>query len=147
MREVAIVGIGQTPISEHWEKSLRVIAGEAVLAALNDAGRDRADGPALGAVEGLFVGNMLSGMLNRQENLGALVADWVGLRGTEAVKVEAACGSGAAAVRAALMAVASGAMDCAVAVGVEQMTETGGPQTTDRKSTRLNSSHQLISYA
>ena len=137
MREIAILGIGQTPISEHWEKSLRAIAGEAVLAALADAGRERADGPALprggasrSAVEGLFVGNMLSGVLNRQENLGALIADWVGLRGTEAVKVEAACGSGAAAVRAALMAVASGAMDCAVAVGVEKMTETVGPQTT-----------------
>jgi acetyl-CoA C-acetyltransferase len=122
MREVAILGIGQTPIDEHWEKSLRVLAGEAALETLKDAGRDRADG--------LFVGNMLSGMLNRQENLGALVADWVGLRGTEAVKVEAACGSGAAALRAGLMAVASGAMDSALVVGVEKMTETIGPQTT-----------------
>ena len=122
MREVAILGIGQTAIAEHWEKSLRVLAGVAVLAALNDAGRDRADG--------LFVGNMLSGMLTRQENLGALIADWVGLRGTEAVKVEAACGSGAAALRAGLMAVSSGAMDSALVVGVEKMTETVGPQTT-----------------
>lgn len=122
MREVAILGIGQTPIAEHWDKSLRVLAGEAVFAALNDAGRDRADG--------LFVGNMLSGPLNRQENLGALIADWVGLRGIEAVKVEAACGSGAAALRAGLVAVASGAMDSALVVGVEKMTETMGPQTT-----------------
>lgn len=122
MRQVAILGIGQTPIAEHWDKSLRVLAGEAVFAALQDAGRDRADG--------LFVGNMLSGPLNRQENLGALVADWVGLRGTEAVKVEAACGSGAAALRAGLMAVASEAMDSAIVVGVEKMTDTVGPQTT-----------------
>ncbi len=122
MREVAILGIGQTAIAEHWEKSLRVLAGEAVLAALNDAGRDRADG--------LFVGNMLSGLLNRQENLGALIADWAGLRGTEAVKIEAACGSGAAALRAGLMAVGSGAMDSAIVVGVEKMTETVGPPTT-----------------
>ena len=122
MREIAIIGIGQTPIDEHWEKSLRLLAGEAVLSALADAGRDRADG--------LFVGNMLSGLLNRQENLGALITDWVGLRGTEAVKVEAACGSGAAALRAGLMAVASGEMDSAVVVGVEKMTETVGPETT-----------------
>ncbi len=122
MREVVILGVGQTPIAEHWDKSLRVLAGEAALAALNDARLDRADG--------LFVGNMLSGMLNRQENLGALVADWVGLRGVEAVKVEAACGSGAAALRAGLMAVASGAMDSALVVGVEKMTDTVGPQTT-----------------
>src|SRR3990172_494377 len=122
MREVAILGAGQTPIAEHWGKSLRVLAGEAILAALNDAHIDRADG--------LFVGNMLSGILNRQENLGALIADWVGLRGTEAVKVEAACGSGAAALRAGLMAVGSGAMESAIVVGVEKMTETVGPQTT-----------------
>ncbi len=122
MREVAILGVGQTSVAEHWEKSIRVLAGDAVLAALADARRDRADG--------IFVGNMLSGALNRQENLGALVADWVGLRGVEAVKVEAACGSGAAAVRAALMAVSSGAMECAIAVGVEKMTDTVGSQTT-----------------
>jgi acetyl-CoA C-acetyltransferase len=122
MREIAVLGIGQTPIAEHWDKSLRVLAGEAVFAALKDAGRERADG--------LFVGNMLSGLLSRQENLGALVADWAGLRGTEAVKVEAACGSGAAALRAGLMAVSSGAMDSALVVGVEKMTETIGPQTT-----------------
>lgn len=122
MREIAILGIGQTPIAEHWDKSLRVLAGEAVFAAMRDAGREQTDG--------IFVGSMLSGLLSHQENLGALVADWVGLRGVEAVKVEAACGSGAAALRAGLMAVASGAMDSALVVGVEKMTETVGPQTT-----------------
>ncbi len=126
MRSVVILGIGQTPIAEQWDKSIRVIAGEAVFAALADA-RGRG-GPE--QVDGLFIGNMLSGPLNRQENLGALVADWVGLRGAEAVKIEAACGSGGAAVRSALMAVASGVMDCAVAVGVEKMTDTVGPTTT-----------------
>jgi acetyl-CoA C-acetyltransferase len=122
MREVAIIGIGQTIIAEQWEKSLRELAGEALLAALADAGRDR--------VDGIFVGNMLSGPLNHQENLGVLVADWVGLRGTEAVKVEAACASGAAALRTGLMAVASGEMDSAVVVGVEKMTDTVGSRTT-----------------
>lgn len=121
MREVAILGLGQTPIAEHWEKSLRVLAGEAVFAALADAGRER--------VDGLFIGNMLSGPLNRQENLGALISDWVGLRGVEAVKIEAACGSGGAALRAGLLAVGSGAMESALVVGVEKMTETVGSQT------------------
>ena len=122
MRDVAIIGIGQTEIDEHWDKSLRLLAGEAVLAALADAGRER--------VDGLFVGNMLSGPLNRQENLGALITDWVGLRGVEAVKIEAACGSGGGALRAGLIAVGSGAMDSAVVVGVEKMTDTIGTQTT-----------------
>src|SRR3990170_1964161 len=124
MREVAILGIGQTPVDEHWEKSLRHLAGEAVIAALADA--------RMGAqqLEALYVGNMLSGPLNRQENLGALIADWVGARGVEAAKIEAACGSGAAAFRAGLMAVASGAMDTVAVVGGEKMTEPGGPSTT-----------------
>ena len=34
MREVAIIGIGQTPVAEQWDKSLREIAGEAIFAAL-----------------------------------------------------------------------------------------------------------------
>ena len=103
MREVAIIGVGQTPVDESWEKSLREIAGEAVFAAMGDAQLDHADG--------IFVGNMLSGLLNRQEHLGTLIADWVGLRSVEAFKVEAACGSGAAALRLALMAVSSGEME------------------------------------
>ncbi len=76
MREVAILGIGQTPVSEHWEKSLLVLAGEAVFAALEDAGRDSA--------EAIYVGNMLSGLLDKQEQLGAMITDWVGTtRGIE----------------------------------------------------------------
>ncbi|RPI32635.1 MAG: thiolase domain-containing protein [Chloroflexota bacterium] len=122
MREVAIIGIGQTPVGEQWEKSIREVAGEAVIAAMNDAGIDSADG--------LFAGNMLSGILAKQENLGTLIADWVGLRGVEAVKVEAACGSGAASVHMGVMAVASGYMDCAIAMGVEKMSETPMPETT-----------------
>ena len=116
MREVAILGIGQTPVSEHWDKSLLVLAGEAIFAALEDAGRESA--------EAIYVGNMLSGLLDQQEQLGALIADWVGTtRGVEAFKIEAACGSGAAAFRMGLMAVASGELDSALVVGVEKMTE------------------------
>ncbi len=120
-----------TPISEHWDKSIRVLAGEAALAALADAGRQ--------GVDGLFIGNMLSGTLNRQENLGAMLSDWVGLRGVEAVKIEAACGSGGAAVRQAMMAVASGVMDSALAVGVEKMTDTVPATTTGGLATAADS--------
>ncbi len=115
MREVSIVGLGQTKVGEHWERSLRHLAGEAVLTAMEHAGVDRADV--------LYVGNMLSGELAGQEHLGALVADFVGLRGVEAIKVEAACASGAAAVRQALIAVTSGLAEIAIAVGVEKMTD------------------------
>ena len=94
MRDVSIIGVGQTAVSEHWDKSLRHLAADAVLAAMSDAGVDRADA--------LYVGNMLSGEIAGQEHLGALVADFCGLRGIEALKVEAACASGAAALVDAL---------------------------------------------
>jgi acetyl-CoA C-acetyltransferase len=136
MREVAIIGIGQTPVSESWEQSIREIAGEAVFAVLKDAGRSEADG--------LFVGNMMSGLLSRQEQLGALVADWVGLRGRDAVKVEAACGSGGTALRMAIMAVASGELDSAIAMGVEKMTETKGGETTAALATAADADYEVI---
>lgn len=134
MRKVAILGIGQTAVGEHWEISLRDLAAEAILAALNDARRDSADA--------VFVGNMLSGLLTGQENLGALVADWVGLRQREAFKIEAACGSGAAAFRVAWMAVASGLMDSALALGVEKMTETKGIDTTAALATAADADYE-----
>jgi acetyl-CoA C-acetyltransferase len=136
MREVAIIGIGQTPVDEQWEKSIREIAGEAVISALIDAHRE--------SVDGIFVGNMLSGVLSRQESLGAMITDWVGLRGTEAFKVEAACASGAAALRMALMAVSSGEMESALALGVEKMTETKGIETTAALATAADADYEAI---
>ncbi len=136
MRKVAIIGIGQTPVSESWGQSIREIAGEALFAVLQDAGRAGADG--------LFVGNMLSGILSRQEHLGAMVADWVGLPGCEAVKVEAACGSGAAAIRQAIIAVGSGEMDSAIALGVEKMTEAKGAETTAALATAADADYEII---
>jgi acetyl-CoA C-acetyltransferase len=124
MRDVSIIGLGQTPVAEHWDRSLRHLAGDAVLAAMKDAGIE----PAM--VDALYVGNMLSGLLTGQEHLGALVADFVGLRGVEAVKVEAACGSGAAALRMGYAAVAGGLHDFVVVVGVEKMTDTVNAETT-----------------
>jgi len=122
MRDVSVIGIGQMPVGEHWYKSLRQLAGEAVSAALKDTGVER--------VDALYVGNMLSGEIAGQEHLGALVADFVGLRGVEAYKVEAACCSGAAALRIGYMAVAGGLQDIVVVCGVEKMTDALGRDTT-----------------
>lgn len=122
MRDVAIVGIGQTKVGEHWERGLRHLALEALQAALADAGVEQ--------VDALYVGNMLSGELTGQEHLGALVADFSGMRGVEAVKIEAACGSGAAALRVGYVAVAGGLADVVLVVGVEKMTDAAGPQAT-----------------
>ena len=122
MREVAILGIGQVPVGEHWDKRLVELAGDAIFAALADA--------ELNKVEALYVGNMMAGQLDNQCHLGALVSDWIGLRGIEAMTVEAACGSGALALRTALIAVGSGLVSSALAVGVEKMTDTSPRETT-----------------
>ncbi|MCC7129949.1 MAG: acetyl-CoA acetyltransferase [Anaerolineae bacterium UTCFX2] len=136
MRQIAIIGIGQSPVTENWDQSIREIAGEAIIAALHDAGLTSADG--------IFIGNMLSGQLSKQENLGALVADWVGLRGQDAVKVEAACGSGAAALRLGIMAVGSGELESAIVAGVEKMTETKGAETTSALATAADADYEVI---
>jgi acetyl-CoA C-acetyltransferase len=136
MRKVAVIGIGQTPVCENWEQSLREIAGDAIFSSLIDADRNVA--------EGLFVGNMLSGILSRQENLGTLLADWSGLRFVEAMKVEAACGSGAAAFRMALMAVASNEIDSAIVVGIEKMTEMKGSEITAALATAADADYEVM---
>ena len=115
MREVAIIGIGQTKVNENWEKSLRELAGDAALAALLDSG--------LAKTDAIYVGNMMSGSANHQQHLGAYIVDWIGMRGSEALRLEAACSSGAAAFRTAVIAVASGQIETALAVGVEKMTD------------------------
>jgi acetyl-CoA C-acetyltransferase len=136
MREVAILGIGQTRVEEHWELSLRDLAVRAGTAALRDAGVDR--------IDAVFVGNMLSGQVARQENLGALVADWMGQLPAEGFKVEAACASGAAAFRAAFLAVASGALETVLALGVEKMTETSGAETTAALATAADADYEGV---
>jgi len=119
MREAAIIGIGQTKVGEHWEKSLRQLAAEAIIAAIKDAGVER--------VDALYVGNMLSGEIAAQEQLGAAIADFTGLRTIEAYKVEAACASGGAALRLGYIAVASGLAEFVVVCGVEKMTDVPSP--------------------
>jgi len=115
MRDVFIVGVGQTPVGEHWDLGLRELGAQAIRRALDDAGAE--------TVDALYVGNMMGGCLNGQENVATLLADAAGLLPAEAWKVEAACASGGAAVRAAALAVAAGAYDAALAVGIEKMTD------------------------
>jgi acetyl-CoA C-acetyltransferase len=134
MRPVAILGIGQTKIDEHWEKSLKELAGEAAFAALANAGIQRA--------EALYVGNMLSPLISGQNQLGTLISDWIGMWGAEATKIEAACGSGAAAFRAGLMAVSSGEIDSALVVGVEKMTDKAGHDVTSALATAADADYE-----
>lgn len=135
MRNVAILGIGQTKVDEHWDKSLRELGGEAAFLAMQDAGVDR--------VDALYVGNMLSSMVSGQNQLGTFFSDWVGLWKEESVKIEAACGSGAAAFRSALMAVASGDVESALVVGVEKMTDKAGRDVTAALATAADADYEV----
>ena len=136
MRSVSIIGIGQTPVGELWEQSARQLAYDAISSALAEANVERADA--------LFVGNMLSGNLLDQEHLGTLVADVCGLHGVEAAKVEAACASGAAALRVGTMAVASGFHDIVVVAGLEKMTDTVGKDTTAGLATAADAEYEAL---
>ena len=132
MRDVFISAVGLTPAGEHWNHSLRELAFHAIEAAHHDA-------PDAPQPEALFVANMLAGNLSRQAHLGALVADFAGLRGIEATTVEAAGASGGAALRQAYIAVASGAVNAALVVGVEKMTDKVGAGVTAALSTATDS--------
>lgn len=134
MREVAVIGIGQTKIDEHWDKSLRELAGEAIIDAMRDAGRDYADG--------VFVGNMMSGSANHQLHIGALISDWVGLRFTEAMKIESACSSAASTFRQGVMAVASGEMECVIVASVEKMTDSPVSEITSQLATAADADYE-----
>ena len=123
MRDVYVIGVGQTPAGEWWDRSLRDLAADALQAAVTDAGVD--------LPQALFVANMLAARISNQTQLGALIASHVGWRGLEATTVEAACASGGVAIQAAARAVASGMLDLVAVCGVEKMTDaTGGPVTT-----------------
>lgn len=115
MRQVSIVGTGQLPVQKIYGQSLRWLGATAVRQAMADAGVDK--------VDALFAGNMLSDELQNQKHLAALIADEAGLIGVEALQIRAATATGAAALRMAYLAVASGEADLAVAVGVEKMSE------------------------
>jgi len=119
MTDVVIAGIGQTEVAEHWDIGLRDLAFAAIRDAVQDSGGLRP--------QALFVGNMLAPNLSNQAHLGVLLADFSGLKGIEAVTVEAAGASGGAALRQGYLAVASGMVDVALVVGAEKLTDKIGP--------------------
>jgi acetyl-CoA C-acetyltransferase len=133
---IIIAGIGQIPVGEHWESSLRSLAVKAMRAATADSGSLKP--------QVLYVGNMLAGTLSRQTHLGALLADYAGLTGIEAGTIEAGGASGGAALRQGYLAVASGLVDVALVVGVEKYTDVIGPGLEAALSTLTDSDYEAI---
>lgn len=136
MNNVSIIGIGKTDVREHWDTSIRHLAWYAIEAAMDDADSS--------SIDALFVGNMLAGQLSNQNHLGALIADFAGMRGIEAVTVEAANASGGAAVRQAVLAVKSGLVETALVVGVEKMTDQTGPPVVAAMASGLDADYEAV---
>jgi acetyl-CoA C-acetyltransferase len=136
MHDVAIVGVGQTPVGEHWEVSLRQLAAEAAQSALRDAGIPR--------VDALYVSNAYGATVSGQSQLGALVADYAGLGPIEAWTVEAAEASGGAALRAGYFAVASGAVQTVMVLGVEKSTDMVAGARVKARSISLDADYEAV---
>ncbi len=115
MRDVVIIGSGQTPVTRGLGRRAQELAADAIQAAVLDAAVPSRD------VSALYLGNMLAGILEHQQQLAAHCAWSSGLQGIEALTIEASCGSGAGALRAGFMAVAGGFHDIVVVCGAEQM--------------------------
>jgi len=114
---ITVAGTGMTKFGELWAASPRCLAGIAVSAAIKDSEIEKK------SIQGIFVANMLSGMLGMQGHLGALFAEELGLSGIPAYTVEGACASGGLAVHAGIMSILSGQYDTVLVLGVEKMTD------------------------
>ncbi len=144
MTDVVIAGIGQIPVGEHWEGSLRSLAIQAIQAAVEDSGSLQP--------QALYVGNMLAPDLSSQAHLGVLLADYASLRvkdgkhqaGIEAQTIEAAGASGGAALRQGYIAVASGLVDAVLVVGVEKFTDKIGAQIEASLATSADSDFESV---
>jgi acetyl-CoA C-acetyltransferase len=136
MTDVIIAGIGQTKVGELWDIGLRDLAFDAIQDAVKDSGGLKP--------QALFVGNMLAPNLSNQAHLGALIADYAGLTGIEAITVEAAGASGGAALRQGYLAIASGMVDIALVVGVEKFTDQIGPSVDTALSTTSDSDFEAV---
>lgn len=126
MRDVAIIGVGMTRFGELWDRSIRSMGIEAGLGAIQDAGIYSTD------LEALYMGNMASGLLIKQEHLAPLIADFVGMTKLHlpATRIEGADASGGLALRQAYIAVASGIHDIVLVGGMEKMTDVGDARAT-----------------
>jgi acetyl-CoA C-acetyltransferase len=110
---VAIVGMGCTRFAEHWDKGVDELLLDATGQAFAAAGVTKDD------VDAYWLGTAQSGMS------GMVLARPLELEGKPVVRVENMCATGSEALRHAAYAVASGAYDVGMAVGVEKVKDSG----------------------
>jgi acetyl-CoA C-acetyltransferase len=110
---IAIVGMGCTNFVEHWDKGLDDLIIEASDDCFTAAGIGKDD------VDAYWLGTAQGGMS------GITLARPLQLTGKPVTRVENYCATGSEALRQACYAVASGAYDVAMAVGVEKTKDSG----------------------
>lgn len=110
---VAIVGMGCTRFGERWESSTDDLLLEAVGEALGSAGVQRDD------VDAYWLGTLGSGQS------GLTLSRPLGIDHKPVTRVENYCATGSESFRNACYAVASGAYDRVMAVGVEKLKDSG----------------------
>lgn len=116
LRDVEVAGVGTTPFGKHLDRSLGSLAAEAMDAALLDAGLTPAE------VEHVVFSNAAAGVLSGQEMIrGQVALKGTGLGGVPIINTENACASGSSAAHLAWLAVASGQVDVAIAIGAEKL--------------------------
>jgi acetyl-CoA C-acetyltransferase len=115
--KVAILGAGCSKFGERWDAGSPELMAEAFEEALADAGIERKD------IEAAWFGCWGDSINVGNSSIPAAVA--LRLDGIPVTRVENMCGTGTEALRGAAYAVASGAVDIALAVGVEKLKDTG----------------------
>src|SRR3990172_8563261 len=111
--KVAIVGMGCTPFAEHWDKSAEDLLVEAAGEAQRSAGIEPA------AVDAYWLGTMGSGVS------GLMLSQALKIPYKPVTRLENMCATGSEAIRNAAYAVASGAYDLVMAIGVEKLKDSG----------------------
>src|SRR6516162_11674256 len=111
--KVAIVGMGCTRFGERWEASADDLLIEAVTEALGSAGVGKDD------IDAYWLGTLSSGQS------GLTLSQPLGIDYKPVTRVENYCATGSEAFRNACYAVASGAYDLVMAVGVEKLKDSG----------------------
>jgi acetyl-CoA C-acetyltransferase len=115
--KVAIIGMGCTKFGELWDKSPESLMVEAFGEALQDAGIEKKD------IDAAWFSSCFA-----ENNVGKSAIPLAGalkLPFLPVTRTENFCASGTEAIRAACYAVASGASDVALAVGVEKLKDIG----------------------
>lgn len=111
MRDVAVIGVGQSIFGKFPQKSVDELGREAVIAALKDAGFSPKD------IQVAYTSRLYDTWVTGQSILKE-----VGIRSIEMVNVENACCGGATAFRGVWKEIADGRYDIGIAIGVESMT-------------------------